>query len=200
MFIKPSKIETFQYSLKELANNLSVNTNKKRNLFRKVFLVLNSLSSIGTFGYGKKILETTRNYFSFILAPLIYSKNERLLKDIKEGLNKIASSSDFHSIHESLLLLNGKIRNYKEFKNLVVVYKSLKGANTADPFEFLERILENDKPKKWYVTVWYFLDKYGLIKLLLYTIIITVAGIILNYFGLLDWVIKLISSAIDFKS
>ena len=192
--ISPSYWERCQNSLRKLAINIDKPDHIKRTAIIEVITDLNKFIPKKYTGFSYRVIKGLNDYFSYILLPLISSKNKGLLKEIKKGLINISEVGDNHSMLEEILKLHSQILRYKEFSNLSIVYPYLRKKNViSNPYDLIDEIeLKKEKIISPFKRIFYFLEEYNVIKTIITTVLITIIAIILRYFELTDKILDLI--------
>lgn len=165
--VSPSVREQTQEKLKDFLNN--INNANRRIKIRKInnfIRELNNLNSLSNFGFNKKVREYFKDYTSYILYPLIFSSNQKVIAVIHEELSKITDFRDSFLIYQCLTSLHIKIIKFKEFSNLRVVYPSLDILDKKKKSDvvLVINIIAKDNPPKPHIMIWNFLKEYGLVK------------------------------------
>ena len=189
----PRMFENVQYDLRRLSIALINEPFEKGRLFQVLLTHLNNLYKRDR-GYNRIVSKSIRDYFSYILNYLIFSKNVSTLNIIQRGLLQLSESQDVHELHRNFLWLNARLIKQKDFKDLYVAYPALSRVNLNNPFLWLPELSgsmkQNNKNK--IEKFFYYLKDNGIldriVTIVLTLIILAIFGVILKKLDLIDFV------------
>lgn len=167
----PTLEEQALANLKYLVANLMSDRKIKLNAIKEFNRSLYNLEYNIRFGFTKIVFSNFRDYMGYIISPIIFSNNDKILKIIKLRLSQITDFKDAFQLQNIMELLHKDIFNSSEFKALRVVYPSIKNIKNYDYIEILNAI-HKDKPESWLKKLLWWLDERGLIKIIVGTIIV----------------------------
>lgn len=179
--IRPGFFEQFKNYCKNLSENMNKSYKEKNNNYEQIITSLEKLAKSENV-YNSKLFNGIKYYFICIVKNLIYLKNKKLLKEIKNGLILLSKSKDKSQLHINILTFNDRVSQYKEFDNLAIAYPNIRNKKIA---LFNWELNKNMKPNP-YIKIWDFFVNKGLIEKIVYAIEIIIFFVILKFIGV-DW-------------